>query len=268
MLRLLIKILRPNESELRKRKPSSSLRIKMWLHRSLVKMLAHFYRRYAVHDILSMNNGLRVEIEYRDPGFEFEVKCAKLETKQQFQPLRVLPSKAQRPNRCIRWFIRCFNWQHKVIVTDGRGKSLVIDHTSQMSLSGNMKIEAAWAKPGSLINTVKLAHSTGTDVAVSEVYGQDEPLVHAKPSRSSSGRRRRVPPPSKIPGSVFSDDVLDSSSETHDVVPINSSIGNDPVDDISRGSVLPPAAFESEKSPRTPTRPLKKMKGFDMDDSF
>ncbi len=268
MLRLVIKALRPTEAELRKKKPSFSSKMKMLIHRCLVKTLTRFYRHYAVYDILNLNNGVRVVIETRDPGFEYEVKCAKLETKQQFQPLRTLPQNGKQSRRGIRWFNRCFNWQHKVIVTNTAGKTVVIDHTSRISLSGDMKICAELAKPNSLINTVKLTPLKDERRTISLEYQQDDPSVPSKPSRAKPSSRRRVPPPSRIPSSIIPIGQEESSLGGQEIKANNTSHRANPDDDLSKGSIQPTVIEEKEKPVQIPTRPLKKMKGFDMDDSF
>ena len=54
MIRFLIAVLRPTDKQLRKRKPSSLLRLKVWLYTAIVGFMAKAYRRCAVHDILLM----------------------------------------------------------------------------------------------------------------------------------------------------------------------------------------------------------------------
>lgn len=268
MLRLMIKALRPTEAELRKKKPSFSSKMKMLIHRCLVKTLTRFYRHYAVYDILNLNNGVRVVIEIRDPGFEYEVKCAKLETKQQFQPLRTLPQKGKQSRRGIRWFNQCFNWQHTVTVTNTAGKTVVIDHTSQMSISGNMKIGAELAKPNSLLNTLKLTLLVGARLATQLEPQQETPSAPSTSGKAEPRRSRRVPPPSKVPDSIISIDQEESSFGRLEIKANNTSHRANPDDDLSKGTIQPTVIEEKEKPVQIPTRPLKKMKGFDMDDSF
>lgn len=269
MLRLLIKILRPTKAELNKRKPSFSLKSKIWSHRCLVKMLAHFYRRYAIYDILSMNDGARIEIEFRDPEFELEVACAKLETKQQLQPLRVMAPKSTQRRRRIRLFNQCFNWLHKVTVTYATGKTIVIDHTtSQMSISGNMRIRAEQAKPDSMINTLRLTQSMGSQRTNPAENQQDETPVSSVPTRPARRQRRRVPPPSNIPASVTPGNKSVSMPGAQEMNPDNNSRHSEAMGDITLGPIPSPAIEETEKPVQVTTRPLKKMKGFDMDDSF
>ena len=268
MIRLLIASLRPTEAQLRKRKPSSSLRLKMWLHRCLVKLMAYFYRRYAVHDILNLRDGTKVEIETRDLEFEKDVACAKLETKQQLQPLRELPKKAKDQKEGYRWFYRCFNWQHKVTVCNSSGKTVVIDHTSRPVLSGDLRVAAQVAKPDSLINTVKLSFNAGTQRGTASLKWQDEPETRSGPSSLTPGRRRRVPPPSEIPGSIVPGDKPDSSPVPQDIPPVEGPRRTLPPDDTPRGPILPHDVEEPEKPVADPPRPLKRMKGFDVDDSF
>lgn len=264
MLRLLIKTLRPTENDLRKRKPSFSLKTKIWFHRCLVKMLAHFYRRYAIHDILSLTDGTRVEIEFRDPEFEIEAACAKLETKQQLQPVRTLPQKSTQQKRGVRWFNRCFNWHHRVTVADGAGKTVVIEHTSQMSLSGNMRIRAELANPDSLINTVKLTHSTNSQRTTPVASQQVAATTTSEPRRSSKRRRRRLPPPNHIPGSVIPGNKTLPSPEANIENPNDDPQRAEPKDDITRGE----SPVMATKPVQVTTRPLKKMKGYELDDSF
>ena len=268
MLRLLIKTLRPTETELRKRKPSFSLKTKIWFHRYLVRMLAHFYRRYAIHDILSLTDGTRVEIEFRDPEFEIEVACAKLETKQQLQPLRALPQKSPQQKRGVRWFNQCFYWHHRVTVADGTGKTVVIEHTSQMSLSGNMRIRAELANPDSLINTVKLTHSTSSQRTTPIVSQQEVATTSSESRRSLKRRHRRVPPPSHIPGSVIPCVKAEPSPEANIENPNDGPKRAEPKDDTTRGANPRPGDAEATKPVQVTTRPLKKMKGYELDDSF
>ena len=266
MLRTLIKSLRPTEVQMRKRKPSFSLRMKMWLHRCLVRMLAHFYRRYAVYDILNMRDGTRIEVEVRDPEFEKEVACAKMKLEQQYAPVRSVPKTDNRAKSPTRWFNRCFDWQHKVTVFDQSGKALVIDHTGIVSLSGSLRASINQAKPGSLLNTVKLALSPASGFVRSSL-SEDEPSVGPESGRSTSGRRRRVPPPSTIPDTVVPSD----SPQPQEDEPKPRPRRRVPPENRPQGEILPPEVDQPEKPedvPSQPPRPLKRMKGFDVDDSF
>lgn len=267
MIRFLIASLRPTEVQLRKRKPSISLRTKMWLHRCMVKMLMHFYRRYAVYDILNMRDGTRVEVGIRDPGFEKEVACAKMKLEQHFSPVRSIPKTDKGAKSLIRWFYRCFDWQHRVTVTDRSGKTLVIDHTSSARLSGSLGASIEQAKPGSLLNTLKLALSPAAGAPWSAL-SEDEPSVRSRPSRSTTGRRRRVPPPSTIPNTVVPGDSSQPQDDEPRPMPRRRV---PPPDNRPEGDILPTEVDQPEKPevvPPQPPRPLRRMKGFDVDDSF
>ena len=268
MLRILINILRPTEAQLRKRKPSFSLRMKMWLHRCMVKMLMHFYWRYAVHDILNLRDGTKVEIETRDLGFEKEVACAKLETKLHLQPLRELPRKAKEQKEGYRWFYRCFDWQRKVTVYNSSGRSVVIDHTSRPVLSGDLRVAAYQAKPDAMINTVKLSFSAGARRVATPVELPEEPEGPSRPRQTPPGRRRRVPPPSKIPGTVVPSDSTEPSPATQDVQPGERPHRTAPPNVLPQEPTLLPDTDEPDNPVVTPPRPLKRMRGFDLDDSF
>jgi len=261
MLRLLIKILRPTEAELRKRKPSFSLRTKIWLHRCLIKMLMHFYWRYVVHDILDMRDGTRVEIEIRDLEFEEEVACAKLDMKPQFQSVVVKPKKTMSRSVGIQWFYHSFDWQKRVTVSNSTGY-LVIDHTAQTSLSGNLRATVMQAKSGALIDTVKLALGSSARHASHLASPGQDPRIPSKPRRS--GRRRRVPPPSVIPETV----IHNNPSKPQEERPNETPRRRIPPPEIKpQGEIHPPTDNEPIPQP-APPRPLKRMRGFDMDDSF
>ncbi len=267
MIRFLIASLRPTEVQLRKRKPSFPLRMKMWLHRCMVKMLMHFYRRYAVYDILNMRDGTRVEVEVRDPEFEKEVACAKMRLEQQFSPVRSVPKTDKRSKSRIRWFNRCFHWQHKVTVFDRSGKALVIDHTGIISLSGSLRGSIEQAKSGSLINTLKLALSPGAGT-VWQALPEDEPTTRLKPRRSTSSRRRRVPPPSTIPDTVVPSDFPQPQEDEPKPTPRRRV---PPPENRPQGEIHAPEIDQPEEPvviPPQPPRPLKRMKGFDVDESF
>ena len=268
VLRTLIKILRPTDEQLRKRKPSSSLWMKMWLHRCLVKMLARFYRRYAVCDILNMGDGTRVEVEVRDPEFEKEVACAKMKMEQQFSHVRSIPKTDNGPKRLIRWFYRSFDWQHRVTVFDRSGKALVIDHTDGVRFSGALSGSIEQAKTGSLLNTVKLALASASGSVWPSLSDEESP-VRPGSGRPAPGRRRRVPPPSIIPDTVVPSDSPQPQDDEPKPTPRRRV---PPPDNPPQGEIHPPAVEQPEKPevlpPSEPPRPLKRMRGFDMDDSF
>jgi len=219
-----------------------------------------------------MPQGLRVEIKLRDPNFEREVKYAGLYDRLPLHSAQVLSKIQSKSNAGIRWFYGGFDWQHLVIVQDANGRSLVIDHDHEASLAGDLKVRAKQADPQAILNTVKLVFPESSRSVPTAPARQQEERERPKSRRNGAGRRRRVPPPSNIPSSIVGGGTVTPKppkeaptdpprkKKKRNAAPIGH------VPEIIK-PVNPATKDGTDQQP--PSGPsLKKMSGFDMDDSF
>lgn len=266
MLRILIHLLRPTESQLRKRKPSTSLRLKIWLYACLVKALAHFYRRYAIHDTLRLASGISVDIVIRDPDFEHDMSRAGIDKKSRFVTANVLPKAEIAKPKGYRWFYGCFKWQRVVSVSDKSSKVLSLDHTAQTILTGNLKMKAEQATPESFFSGVRL---TQADISRPVAEHDGAPQV-GKTEAPRLSTRRRVPP-NEIPASVVGAATPAPSPQQDDTMTTLEARRKPASVDVPPSAISTKEHSESaadKPSPLQPPPELKKMRGFDVDDSF
>ena len=273
MIRFLIAVLRPTDKQLRKRKPSSLLRLKVWLYTAIVGFMAKAYRRCAVHDILLMPEGLRVEIEERDTDFEQEMQLAHIGVNSRWRRTSLRRELTLDEPRHPRWLSHCFRWQRSVRVISPDGRSVMIDHTRQTVLSGNMSAAAEVVGNDVGLESVRLLFATsGASRRASSVVDDDVSSQPDAPRTAPQRRRRRVPPPTKVPESIIAAEPAQPQAQppapkrvkrTPPPVPV--AVKDPPGSTGEPGNEIPPEAMEPKPKPKPQ---LKKMQGFDMDDSF
>ena len=269
----LIAILRPTDQQLRKRKPSTLLKLRVWLYTSLVSWLAAYYNRCAVHDILLMPGGLRVEVEERDMDFEHEMELARIGTKHPWRKVPFSPDLTLAEPRRPRWLAHYFKWQRSVRVVDPNDRTMVIDHTRQTVVRGNMNVRAEVANDGR-VRLSLVGHRSLSHCQTARVDGN--PSVTDVPRAAATTRRRRVPPPSTIPETIVSTKSTTGQSADQPAqssTPRQGRVRRTPIPvDVESipATVIPPetAAQQPTEPLPKPQPPLKKMHGFDMDDSF
>lgn len=271
MIRFLIAVLRPTDKQLRKRKPSSLLRLKVWLYTALVGFMAKAYGRCAVHDVLLMPDGLRVEIEERDTDFEQEMQLAHIDVSSRWRPTSLRRELMLDEPRHPRWLSHCFRWQRSVRIISQDGRSVIIDHTRQTVLSGNMSAAAEVAGNDVGLESVRLIFATsGASRRTSSVVDDHASSLTEAPRNVPQRRRRRVPPPSKVPESIITAEPAQPqvqppepkrAKRTPPPVPVD--VKDLPGSTGEPGNEIPPEATKPKPKPQ-----LKKMQGFDMDDSF
>ena len=271
MIRLFIAALRPTDKKLRKRKPSTLLRLKVWLYTALVGFMAKAYRRCAVHDILLMPDGLCVEIEVRDIDFEQEMQLAHIGNNCRWRHAALRRDLTLNEPRRPHWLSLCFRWQRSVRVINRSGRSVIIDHTRQTVLSGNMVTTAEVVGSDVGLESVRLLFATSEEHnRTSSVVDDNASSKPKVPRATTQHRRRRVPPPSKVPDSIISSDPDQPQVLPPERKGAKRTPPPEPVD--KKEHPVPVSTAGNEKPPTTPvSKPkpqLKKMQGFDMDDSF
>lgn len=270
MIRMLISALRPTNAQLRKRKLSWPLSLQIWLHARLVTALAHFYRKYAVHDLLRLADGTSVQIEERDLDFEHEMSVARIDTKLRFSavvvPMQPLVSEPIR----LRWFRGCFNWHRSVTLRDAEGRCLVIDHTAKTAIGGDRNLKAELSPADSFISAVRVTQRGTIRRSISNIAdsNRQEPESTTS-SRPQVRRRRRIPPPSEIPRSLVEGEEDDTSTQPEVQTGTNKGRRSPAPEPIPASIATKYPGDEAEQPPATTPPPtLKEMRGFDLDDSF
>lgn len=272
MIRSILTKLRPTDKQLRRLKPSPLLRLRLWFYTASVSFMAKAYSRCAVHDILLTADGMCIEIEERDTDFEHDMQLAHIASNSHWRHVAISRDMTLNDPRRPQWLSHCFKWQRSVRITSPNGHSLIIDHTQQTTLSGNMATTAEVAGNDDGLKSIRLQFATQkrrtrASSVVDEATSQPE-VTRTTPQR----RRRRVPPPTKVPDSIITSGPPQPTAQP----PVSQRVKRTPpTGAVDMQDLSASLTSTDNDQPLTPTPPvarpkpqLKKMRGFDMDDSF
>lgn len=232
LLRLLLKLLKPTDQELRRKSNGRLVRCKVGIYQFCLKQLAGSYSHYAMSDtVVIYNDALRITREFRDVGFENELNRNKISftsplTSQTF-PMTRQKNKARR-------FFYYFRFEDLLRITID-GKELVIRHNDCYTIDGSVNAGLKCTdKRGGFSRAV-----------VSVRRGHSENSEHSRPDPPIRHRQENRPVPDDNKKSHRR--IFDKEKE---IPPIISPGGTVPASDTGKGS-----------------QPLKK-NGFEIDTDF
>ena len=174
LLRLLLKLLKPTDQELRRKSNGRLVRCKVGIYQFCLKQLAGSYSHYAMSDtVVIYNDALRITREFRDVGFENELNRNKISFT---SPLTSQTFPMTRQRNKARRFFYYFRFEDLLRITID-GKELCIRNNERHTIDGTVNAGLKCSENGKGLSTSVInVHQTG-----SESSGQGRPEPPARP---------------------------------------------------------------------------------------
>lgn len=252
MTRFFINIIKPTSDQLRRKNPSTLIRIRIAFYRFLLKCLSKTYSHYAICDTIILSD-LNIETVYQYRDVEFEKELIKHNIKALLKPqVETFPFERQRSKRGIGF--KYFNFRSTLTFTVD-GKELVVKHDNLHTIKGSLKAKVKTTSTDSLLtrSIIELALTKRENHKKTQqnLFIKERSLEWQKtykPNEIEKGNEGKYILPIQEKGSVF-------ARERQVVTQVIDSITEDGINNI-------------DTSINNNEEEIIKKKGFDIDTSF
>ena len=203
-LRLLLKLIRPTDKQLKCRNCGYLTSKKIILYRFLLRRLLETYSHFAISDVVALDEGdIKIVHEYRDLEFEGELARNRIDFKSEKLPLRLPVMK--RKSSSVRHF-GYFRFDDRLtLYVDG--KRLHITHDKYYSIDGTLSGRLLGSSGnGCVFQTAMMLSVPGRARVQRNKSGSHPQHCAKKDENADEARNKPAKSPKRQNGSVFGKD--------------------------------------------------------------
>ncbi len=197
LLQLIIKILKPSNDLLKKRKKHRFARIQIWLYKCVLKQLSKTYAYYAISDQIIISRHISVIHEYRDLEFEEELRRNKIDITPK---LRLTIDRQFLNKKCAQRPFYLFKFKDVLIINTNERK-IEINRSQESLIDSSEKLKVKTSSDGDIIKRSIIE-------VVGEIDKTNRQINRVETSKSSTTTKNMF---GNAPtDSVFHEDEIDS----------------------------------------------------------
>lgn len=147
LLRILLKLTRPEKV------PSPRKKQLPWgaaIHKSLLSFLAHYYRQYASHNVISVGKDIQFVRSVRDLDFEAELKRMGFDVKPHLTAYKSKSLKKTRKNPYFKPFINCFSFSDTICI-EAADLNIMLERADEINVTSTVDAKIMISTPEDFI---------------------------------------------------------------------------------------------------------------------